>query len=92
MNLSPNTIWLIITCIWAVVICCNFYVGYVQIQLFHKGLLDNRWRIGSNMLKAALEAATDRRDIRMIRKAALMSKISVGAFMTFLLSIAWMAI
>jgi hypothetical protein len=67
-------------------------VGFVQVQLFHKGLLDYRWRLGSSILKTALQQATDKRDIRMIRKATIVSKISVFAFMTFIVTIGWMAI
>ena len=92
MYLHPTTMWLILFSFWAIVIACNFYVGYVQVQLFHKGLLHTRWRLGSSLLKAALLDATDKRDVRMIRRATVMFNISLMAFTGFLLSIASMAV
>ena len=86
------TMWLLLLTFWLTVICCNLYVGYVQIHLFHKGLLHGRWNIGSSILRAALESATDRRDIRMINRAMVIFKISLGAFVSFILGILCMAV
>ncbi len=92
MYLHPATIWLILFSFWAIVICCNVYVGYVQVQLFQKGLLHTRWGLGSSMLKTALQAATDRCDIRMIRRANAMFNISIVAFLSFMGGVTWLAI
>jgi hypothetical protein len=92
MFLHPTTIWLILFSIWAVIISCNFYVGYVQVQLFHRGLLSAKWSLGSSILKSALESATDRRDIKMIRRAMVVFRISTGAFLSFILGIVLMAV
>lgn len=92
MYLQPSTIWLILFGFWAVVIGCNIYVGYVQVQLFHRGLLHARWSLGNSILKSALQYATDRRDIRMIRRATVLFNVSIIAFLSFLAGVTWLAV
>ncbi|TDW99243.1 hypothetical protein [Dinghuibacter silviterrae] len=92
MYLQPSTVWLAILSIWAIVIGCNVYVGYVQVRLFHKGLLHSNWSLGTSILKSARQYATDRRDIRMIRNATVLFNVSIVAFLSFLLGVTWLAI
>lgn len=91
LYLHATMMWFLLLSFWAIVICCNLYVGYVQLRLFHKGLLDTRWRLGSSILKSALQEATDRSDIRMIRRATVMFNISIAAFLSFIAGITCMA-
>jgi len=90
--IHPATIWLILLAFWIVVICCNFYVGYVQLHLFQKGLLHAHWRVGSSILKSALLETTDKRDVRMIRRASVAFNVSIVLFTGFILGIVWMAV
>jgi hypothetical protein len=55
-------------------------------------LLSAKWSLGSSILKSALESATDRRDIKMIRRAMVVFRISTGAFLSFILGIVLMAV
>jgi hypothetical protein len=80
---------LILFSLWAVVVLCNFYVGYMQMQLFNKGLVHTSWRLGTGMLDAALEEATDSADIKMIRKAKTVFRISVMVFIPFIILALW---
>ena len=70
--------------LWAIVVFCNFYVGYMQLQLFNKGLVPSYWRPGTGVLNAALKEATDQADIEMIHKAKTVFRISVVAFVPFI--------
>jgi hypothetical protein len=92
MYLQPSTIWLILFGFWAVIIGCNIYVGYVQVRLFHKGLLNAHWSLGTSMLKSAMQFATDRRDINMIRRAKVLFNVSIIAFLSFMLGVTWLAV
>lgn len=91
LYMHPTMMWLLLLSFWVIVISSNLYVGYVQVRLFQKGLLDSRWRLGSSILKSALQLATERNDIRMIRRATIMFNVSIVAFLGFLGGIAAMA-
>lgn len=80
---------LILLTLWTVVVLCNVYVGYCQIQLFHKGLVHAQWRLGTGLLDAALQEATDQKDIQMIRRGKMMFRLSVMAFIPFILLALW---
>jgi hypothetical protein len=75
--------------LWAVVLLCNIYVSRLQIQLFHKGLVHTHWKFGTGLLDAALQEATDAADIRMIRRAKTIFRISVAAFIPFIILAGW---
>ena len=91
LYMHPTLMWFLLLSFWIIVIACNLYVGYVQVRLFQKGLLDSRWRLGSSILKSARQLATDRSDIRMIRRATLLFNVSIIAFLGFLGGITAMA-
>lgn len=91
LYMHPTLMWFTLLSFWIIVIACNLYVGYVQVRLFQKGLLDSRWRLGSSILKSALTLATERSDILMIRRATIMFNVSIIAFLGFLGGITAMA-
>ncbi len=76
---------IILFALWAIVVLCNFYVGYIQMQLFNKGLIHTNWRPGTGLLNAALLQAEDAADIKMIHKGKVAFRISVLAFVPFIL-------
>jgi hypothetical protein len=80
---------LILFTLWIVVVLCNVYVGYLQIQLFHKGLVHAQWKLGTGLLDAALREATDQKDIQMIRRGKMIYRISMMVFIPFLILALW---
>lgn len=80
---------IIIFALWTIVVLCNFYVGYMQLRLFNKGLVHVHWRWGTSILNAALLEAKESRDIGMIRRAKIAYRISAIAFIPFILLAFW---
>jgi len=61
----------------------------MQLQLFNKGLVHSYWRPGTGMLNAALKEAKNEEDIEMIHKAKTVFRISMMAFIPFILLAIW---
>jgi hypothetical protein len=80
---------IIIFALWTLVVLCNFYVGYMQLRLFNKGLVHAHWRWGTSILNAALLEAKDRQDILMINRAKIVYRVSTIAFIPFILLALW---
>jgi hypothetical protein len=79
----------ILFALWATVVLCNCYVGYMQVQLFNKGLVHTRWNLGTSILNAALQQAKSIGDVRRINSAKIVYRISVMAFIPFLILAFW---
>jgi prepilin signal peptidase PulO-like enzyme (type II secretory pathway) len=92
MKSALMVLHIIIFALWTLVVLCNFYVGYMQLKLFNKGLVHAHWRWGTSILNAALIEAKEQEDILMINRAKVVYRVSTIAFVPFLVLAFWVAL